>query len=70
MVDGLERSLAGRATVAHVDINDDSGEALAKKYAIRGVPAFLLLDAHGELVYRKLGGRPDVREIERLVATE
>jgi len=65
VVDGLERKLEGRLAVAHVDINGDSGEALASRFGIRGVPAFLLLDGHGQLVYKKLGGRPDVAEIER-----
>jgi hypothetical protein len=68
VVDGLERDLAGRLRVAHVDINDDAGRRLTARYRIRAVPAFLLLDPRGEVLYQQLGGRPDVGEIERLLA--
>jgi thiol-disulfide isomerase/thioredoxin len=67
VVDGLERDLGKRMRVAHVDVNSDDGQRLAQRHRIRGVPAFLMFDARGEVVYRQLGGRPDVAEVTRLL---
>ena len=50
VVDGLERDLGARMRVAHIDIESDDGRRLAGRHRIRGVPAFLLFDTHGEAV--------------------
>ncbi len=54
-----------RMHVARVDVESDSGREIAQKYRINGVPAFVVLDAKGNVLYRKVGGRPDGAEIER-----
>lgn len=59
VVDGLERKHDGRMRVARVDINEPAGAELATRYGIRGVPAFILLDDRGQMIWRKLGGTPD-----------
>jgi hypothetical protein len=33
------------------------------KYGIHGVPAFVMLDAEGRVIYKKVGGTPDGNEI-------
>jgi thioredoxin-like negative regulator of GroEL len=67
VVDGLARKIEGKAVVARLNVNDESGSEIAARYGVRGVPAFLLLDASGKLVYRQVGGRPDTARIEQLV---
>ncbi len=42
-----------------MDIGDDEGRAIAAKYGVRSVPAFLVVSSQGEVVYRKIGGTPD-----------
>lgn len=68
-VDGLERRLEGRLRVARVNIATQGGRAVAAQYAITAVPAYVLLDGQGNVLYRQVGGRPNVTVIEqRLVA--
>lgn len=57
-----------RLRVAKVDIASESGRAVAARYGITAVPAFVLLDRRGAVLYRQVGGRPDVDEIERRLA--
>ena len=64
MVDGLEKKMDGRLTVARVDIGEDAGSAMAQRYGVSMVPAFIVLDGGGNVIYRKLGGKPDVNAIE------
>ncbi|MEO7096581.1 MAG: hypothetical protein ABI175_25205 [Polyangiales bacterium] len=68
MVDGLEKKTEGRLTVARVDIGEDAGSAIAQRYGVSMVPAFLVLDPAGNVIYRKLGGKPDVGAIEAALA--
>ena len=68
VVDGLERKMDGKMAVAHVDIGEDDGRATAQKYGVSSVPAFIVLDGKGNVVYRQIGGRPDVAQIEAKVA--
>lgn len=67
MVDGLEQRMKGRLDVAHVDVGNDEGGALAAKHGVRGVPAFLVVDGRGRVLYRKIGGKPDSAAIEQIV---
>lgn len=67
VVDGLEQKTKGRLNVAHVDIGDEAGGALARKHGVGAVPAFVVLDGSGRVVYRKIGGKPDVEAVERLI---
>ena len=68
-VDGLEEKLGDTLAVTRVNIGDEDGHRLAAKYQVRGVPAFLLLSPDGEVVYRKVGGPPDVERVEAELAT-
>ena len=68
VVDGLERRTEGKLTVAHVNVGDDSGQDVARRYGVDAVPAFILLDGHGNVLYRKVGGRPDAPGIEAKLA--
>jgi hypothetical protein len=68
VVDGLEKKMEGRLTVARVDIGEDGGSTLAKRYGVSVVPAFIVLDGSGNVIYRKLGGEPDTGAIEAALA--
>ena len=67
MVDGIERKMEGKLDVARVDIESESGQEIARKYRIAGVPAFVVIDPKGAILYRQVGGRPDASEIERRI---
>jgi protein-disulfide isomerase len=67
VVDGLEKKMDGKMTVARVDIGEDDGRELARKYGVSMVPAFIVLDGKGNVLYRQIGGRPDVAQIESKV---
>jgi cytochrome c-type biogenesis protein len=46
---------AAPGTVRPIDLADEGGRALARRYAVRVVPTFLSLDANGEEVSRLVG---------------
>jgi hypothetical protein len=58
-VDGLEQRMRGELDVARIDISEPSGQRVAQRFAVDRIPAFLLLDSRGEILYRQVGGRPD-----------
>ena len=68
MVDGLEKKMEGRLTVARVDIGEDAGSSVAHRYGVSMVPAFIVLDGQGNVIYRKLGGKPDANAIDAALA--
>jgi thioredoxin-like negative regulator of GroEL len=68
VVDGLEKKMEGRLSIARVDIGEDSGSALAQQYGVSRVPAFIVLDGGGNVIYRKIGGKPDGDAIEAALA--
>jgi len=68
VVDGLERKWQGKLEVAHVDANDDASSEITKKYGVSALPAFVLLDGSGNVLYRQIGGRPDVAKIEAAIS--
>lgn len=68
MVDGLEQRMGTRLRVARVDVGSESGRVLAQRYRITAVPAYVLLDGRGSVLYRQVGGRPDVSAIEQRLA--
>jgi thiol-disulfide isomerase/thioredoxin len=55
VVDGLEQELGGRVTFVRVDIQTEAGEALAARYQVTGVPAFLAFDRDGRVLARTRG---------------
>lgn len=63
VVDGLERELHDRVRFIKVNVHEDEGAEVALKYGVHGVPAFIMLDADGRVIYRKVGGTPDANEI-------
>ena len=68
VVDGLERRMGTKLEVAHVDIGTDEGRAIADRFHVPGIPAFIVLDGQGSVIYRQIGGRPNTAEIEAKVA--
>jgi len=59
VVDGLEQEMGDEVHFARVDINDEVGQTIGRKYGIRRVPTFIVLDGKGKVIYRKNGGRPN-----------
>jgi hypothetical protein len=58
MVDGLERELAGRATVVRLNVDDRAGAEARDRFQTTKVPAIILLDADGVQRYRTEGKLP------------
>jgi thioredoxin-like negative regulator of GroEL len=67
VVDGLETQFTGRLSVARVDVTTDDGEAICEKHGIRQIPAFLLMDPRGVVLYRRIGRAPDAVAIEEIL---
>lgn len=67
MVDRLERELEGRARVVRLGVFDGTGQEMARRYDVRGVPTFLIFDGQGNLIGRD-AGMPDRDRIKALVA--
>lgn len=55
--------MGSRLSVARVDVGTESGQRLAARYGVTTVPAYVLVSARGEVLYRQVGGRPDVVRI-------
>ncbi len=53
----------GRVRFIKVNVQEDEGAEVALRYGIQGVPAFIMLDGEGRVIYRKVGGKPDVNEV-------
>ena len=58
MVDGLERELAGRASVVRLNVADRAGAEAQERFQTTKVPAIILLDADGVQRYRTEGKLP------------
>jgi thioredoxin-related protein len=67
VVDRLERELEGRARVVRLGVFDGTGQEMARRYDVRGVPTFLIFDGQGNLIGRD-AGMPDRDRIKALVA--
>lgn len=55
IVDGLEKKLTGKAEVIRLDIFSRVGRQAARQYGIRGVPALVVIDHTGQVIYRQAG---------------
>ena len=69
VVDGLEKKWQGKLEVAHVDANDEANAEITQRYGISALPAFVLLDPAGNVLYRQVGGRPDTAKIEAAITS-
>lgn len=68
VVDGLEERIGSQVEFARVDVFDERGQELARRYNVSATPTYLLLDSAGREVYREVGGSPTKAIEERLAA--
>lgn len=54
-MDGLERSLQGRAAVLRLDVLSEVGSQAATRYGVRGVPALVVVDGRGQPMLSQAG---------------
>jgi hypothetical protein len=59
IVDGLEGDLAGRARVLRLNVMDSVGMSAARRFGVRAVPAFFVLDGRGGVVVGAQVGIPN-----------
>jgi thioredoxin-like negative regulator of GroEL len=55
VVDGLESDLQGRARVMRLNIFDSVGMQAARRFGVRAVPAFYVVDGQGSVVAAQVG---------------
>jgi hypothetical protein len=65
IVNGIERQLRGRATVVRLNLLGKLGREIARSYGVAAVPATIVFDGAGGVVYRH-EGLPDRRRIVEL----
>jgi thiol-disulfide isomerase/thioredoxin len=58
MMDGIERELAGRATVVRLNVADHAGAEAQERFQTTKVPAIILMDDDGVQRYRTEGRLP------------
>jgi len=54
-VNRLERELGAQARIIRLDVFSSVGRTAASQFAVRGVPTFILLDGHGQILDRQVG---------------
>jgi hypothetical protein len=55
IVDGLERTLEGQATILKVDLLNPLGRKVAREYGVTLIPALLVFDCQGKVVLHQAG---------------
>ena len=55
IVDGLESDLKGRARVMRLNILDSVGMNAARRFGVRAVPAFFVVNGQGGVVDAQMG---------------
>ena len=68
-VDGREHELESEAVFLRIDVGDEVGQLVARRYGVRLTPTFIVFDDNGDVAYRKGGGFPDKEAIRLAVRT-
>ena len=55
IVDGLESDLAGRASVLRLNVIDSVGLSAARRFGVRAVPTFFVVNGQGGVVDAQVG---------------
>ena len=55
IVDGLESDLKGRARVLRLNVMDSIGLSAARRFGVRAVPAFFVVNGQGGVVDAQIG---------------
>ena len=58
IVDGLEAEYGNRVAFLRLNADEDDGRAAAQTYRVRGHPAIVVINAHGDVVWSRLGVQP------------
>lgn len=54
-MDGLERKLAGKASVIRLDLMSQVGRQAAARFGVRAVPTLLVVNGNGQVVLTQVG---------------
>ena len=68
-MDGLEIELEHEAVFLRIDVGNEIGKLVARRYSVRLTPTFIVFDDDGDVAYRKGGGFPDKDAIRLAVRT-
>lgn len=69
VVDGLEKELSGKIIFIRLNIQDNVGRELAPVYNFQYTPTFILFDAQGNELWRRVGGL-DVERVRQSVGNQ
>ena len=58
IVDGLRADYGNQVAFQRLNADEDDGRAAAQTYRMRGHPAILVVNAHGDVVWSRLGVQP------------
>ena len=67
LLDRLENDLGDKARFIRIDINTDSGREIKANYDIELVPAVLIFDEKGNIVWRQTGTQPNSVSITQII---
>tara|TARA_Y100000590_G_scaffold150927_1_gene173341 strand:- start:9549 stop:9734 length:186 start_codon:yes stop_codon:yes gene_type:complete len=59
--------LDDKAQFIRIDINTDSGRKIKKNYEIELIPAVLVFDERGNVVWRQTGTQPNAVSITQII---
>ncbi len=61
-MDGIAEDLGNKARVLRINVYDDIGLQVARRYGVRGLPTFIVFDGQGQPAYTFVG-MPDRAKI-------
>ena len=67
-VDGLECDLEDSAVVLRINVREEVGRAVARRYGVRVTPTFIVFDRTGREAHRQSGGAPDTERLRAEMA--
>lgn len=68
IVDGIEEKYRDQLTILRLNIQDATSQPYLDRYNFQYTPTFILLDANGVEIWRRIGSI-DAAEIDRLIAS-
>jgi hypothetical protein len=67
IVDGIQRQSRGSAETVHLNLLSKAGREIGTAYGVNIIPATLVFDSAGEILYRR-NGFPEQVKLQQIVA--
>jgi len=66
IVDGIQRQASGDVETVHLNLLSTVGQEVGAAYGIKIIPATIMFDREGRLLYRR-NGFPEMERIQQIV---